>query len=41
MNRVHIFRRIVLVLSMVAAALAASSCENGLIFEGEGDCGVY
>ena len=21
--------------------LAASSCENGLIFEGEGDCGVY
>ena len=28
-------------LSMVAAALAASSCENGLIFEGEGDCGVY
>ena len=26
---------------MVAAALAASSCENGLIFEGEGDCGIY
>ena len=30
-----------LALSMVAAALASSSCENGLIFEGEGDCGVY
>ena len=26
---------------MVAAALASSSCENGLIFEGEGDCGIY
>lgn len=41
MNRVHIFRRIVLALSMVAAMLGASSCENELIFEGEGDCGVY
>ena len=41
MNRVHIFRRLMLALSMVAAALASSSCENGLIFEGEGDCGVY
>ena len=41
MNRVHIFRRIVLALSMVAAMLAGSSCENGLIFDGEGDCGVY
>ena len=30
-----------LALSMVAAMLAASSCENGLIFDGEGDCGVY
>ena len=28
-------------LSMVAAVLAFSSCKNGLIFEGEGDCGVY
>ena len=26
---------------MVAAALAASSCQNGFIFEGEGDCGTY
>ncbi len=41
MNRVHIFRKIALALSMVAAVLTASSCENGLIFEGEGDCGVY
>ena len=41
MNRVHIIRRIALALSMVAAMLAGSSCENGLIFEGEGDCGVY
>ena len=41
MNRVHIFRRIVLALSMVAAMLGSSSCENELIFEGEGDCGVY
>ena len=41
MNRVHIFRRLMLALSMVAAALASSSCENGLIFEGEGDCGIY
>lgn len=41
MNRVHIIRRIVLALSMVAAALAASSCQDGFIFEGEGDCGTY
>lgn len=41
MNRVHLFRRIVLALSMVAAMLGSSSCENELIFEGEGDCGVY
>ena len=41
MNRVHIFRRIALALSMVAAVLASSSCENGFIFEGEGDCGTY
>ena len=41
MNRVHIIRRMALALSMVAAALASSSCENGLIFEGEGDCGIY
>ena len=41
MNRVHIIRRMALALSMVAAMLAGSSCENGLIFEGEGDCGVY
>jgi hypothetical protein len=30
-----------LALSLVAAMLAGSSCVNGLIFEGEGDCGVY
>ena len=41
MNRVHIIRKMALALSMVAAMLAASSCENGLIFDGEGDCGVY
>ena len=41
MNRVHIFRRIALAVSMVAAVLASSSCENGFIFEGEGDCGTY
>jgi hypothetical protein len=41
MNRVHIFRRIVVALSMVAAMLTASSCLNELIFEGEGDCGIY
>ena len=41
MKRVQIFGRIALALSMVAAALMFSSCENGLIFEGEGDCGIY
>jgi hypothetical protein len=41
MNRVHIFRRLLLASTMVVAMLAASSCKNGLIFEGEGDCGVY
>ena len=41
MNRVHIFRRVVLALAMVVAMLAQSSCKNELIFEGEGDCGVY
>ena len=41
MNRVHIFRRIALAVSMVAMVLASSSCENGFIFEGEGDCGTY
>ena len=41
MNRVHIFRRILLASAMVVAMLAVSSCKNGLIFEGEGDCGVY
>ena len=41
MNRVHIFRRIVLALSMTAAMLVASSCRLEPLFEGEGDCGVY
>ena len=41
MNRVHMYRRIVLLLSMVVAMAAVSSCDNGLIFEGEGDCGIY
>lgn len=31
----------IVALSMVAAMLATSSCRSGLIFEGEGDCGVY
>ena len=26
---------------MVVAMLAASSCKDGLIFDGEGDCGIY
>ena len=41
MNRVHIYRRIILALSMVVTMAALSSCDNGLIFEGEGDCGIY
>ena len=41
MNRVHLFRRILLAWSMVATMLGMASCESGLIFEGEGDCGVY
>lgn len=28
-------------MSMVATMLVVPSCDNGLIFEGEGDCGVY
>ena len=41
MNRVHIFRRVLLASAMVVAMLAASSCKDGLIFDGEGDCGIY
>ena len=41
MNRVQLFRRILLAWSVVATMLGATSCESGLIFEGEGDCGVY
>lgn len=41
MKRVHIFRRMMLALSMVATMLAASSCLTERIFEYEGDCGVY
>lgn len=41
MNRVHILRRVLLASAMVVAMLAASSCKDGLIFDGEGDCGIY
>ena len=41
MKRVHIFRRLLLASAMVVAMLAASSCKDGLIFDGEGDCGIY
>ena len=41
MNRVQLFRRILLAWSVVATMLGMASCESGLIFEGEGDCGVY
>lgn len=41
MNRVHNIRRIILAFSMVAVMLAGSSCVNRLIFEDEGDCGIY
>ena len=40
MNRVQLFRRILLAWSVVATMLGMASCESGLIFEGEGDCGV-
>ncbi len=41
MNRVHIFRRALLASVIVVAMLAVSSCKDGLIFDGEGDCGIY
>ncbi|MBR5133154.1 MAG: FimB/Mfa2 family fimbrial subunit [Alistipes sp.] len=41
MNRVHIIRRLLLASAMVVAMLATSSCKSGLIFDGEGDCGIY
>lgn len=41
MNRVHILRRVLLASAMVVAMLAVSSCKDGLIFDGEGDCGIY
>ncbi|MBO7242238.1 MAG: FimB/Mfa2 family fimbrial subunit [Alistipes sp.] len=41
MNRVHIFRRVLLASAMVVAMLTVSSCKDGLIFDGEGDCGIY
>ena len=41
MNRVHILRRVLLASAMVVAMLTASSCKDGLIFDGEGDCGIY
>ena len=40
MNRVHILRRVLLASAMVVAMLAVS-CKDGLIFDGEGDCGIY
>ena len=41
MKRVHIFRRGILAWALVATVWGLVSCDNGLIFEGEGDCGVY
>lgn len=41
MKRVHIFRRGLLAWALVATVWGLVSCDNGLIFEGEGDCGVY
>lgn len=41
MNRVHILRRLLLASAMVVAMLATSSCKDGLIFDGEGDCSIY
>jgi hypothetical protein len=41
MKRVHIFRRGILAWALVATVWGLVSCDDGLIFEGEGDCGVY
>ena len=41
MKRVHIFRRGILAWALMATMWGLVSCDNGLIFEGEGDCGVY
>ena len=41
MNRVNILQRVSMVVAMMVALLAMTSCKDGLIFDGEGDCGVY
>ena len=41
MNRVNILLRGKIVLAMMVALLAMASCKDGLIFDGEGDCGIY
>ena len=41
MNRVHILRRLLMASAMVVAMLTVTSCKDGLIFDGEGDCGIY
>ena len=41
MNRVNILLRGKIVLAMMVALLAMVSCKDGLIFDGEGDCGIY
>ena len=41
MNRVNIFQRVAFGWAVMVALLAMTSCKQGLIFEGEGDCGIY
>ena len=41
MNRVNILQRGVTVWAMMVALLMMTSCKEGLIFDGEGDCGIY
>lgn len=41
MNRVNILHRVVTAWAMMVALLAMTSCKECLIFEGEGDCGIY
>ena len=41
MNRVNILQRVVTVWAMMVALLMMTSCKEGLIFDGEGDCGIY
>ena len=41
MSRVHIFKKFTIAWAMMVALLYMVSCDNSLIFEGEGDCGIY